>query len=193
MRLLKDKIIKEGKIINNDIIKVDSFLNYLIDTKLLKEISKFLASHFKNVDKVLTIESSGIAFAVGVAMELGDIPVVFAKKNSSSVNSMDECYTAVVHSFTHNIDNHIVVNKNYIKPRENILIIDDFLAAGNAGVGLINICKQAHANVVGFADAIEKEYQQGRKKIEALGVKVCSAARIIGFKNNQPIFSNEEC
>jgi len=195
MKALEEKILSNGVVINNEILKVDSFLNYQINVKMLREICKFIVSHFKNqrIDKILTIEASGIAFALGVAIELNNIDLVFAKKCKSSVTFNDENYTSLVHSFTHNIDNNIYVKRDFIKEGENILIVDDFLAEGNAAIGLVRICKQAKANIVGVAAGIEKTFQGGRNRLESMGVKVCSCARIEGFNNNVPVFSMEEC
>lgn len=193
MKALEEKIIQEGIIINNSILKVDSFLNYRIDVKMLKAIAEFIAAHFPKVDKIITVEASGIAFAVAVAMECGNVPMVFAKKSPTSVTANDQNYSAKVYSFTHNTDNIIYIAKKYLNPGETVLIVDDFLAAGNASVGLVDICRQAHVNIAGVAVAVEKEMQGGRKKLEADGIKVCACARIVAFKDDKPIFSQEEC
>lgn len=193
MKLLEDKILNEGRVINNEILKVDSFLNSQIDVKVLKEICAFFAKHFNKVDKILTIEASGIAFAIGVALTYGNVPMVFAKKSKTAVTADDEKYSSVVHSFTHNTDNHVYINKKFINPGENVLIVDDFLAEGNASLGLIDIIKQAGANPIGVAVAVEKEFQGGRKRISELNIPVVAAARIVAFKDNKPIFSKEEC
>jgi len=191
MKELETKILQEGRVIDNSILKVDSFFNYQIDIKTLRAVGKYIASHFKNVDKILTIEASGIAFAVAVAYELGDIPVVFAKKSATSVTANDDNYIGKVHSFTHNKDNTIIVSKRFIKENDNVLIVDDFMAMGEASLGLIDIVKQAKANVVGIGIGIEKEFQGARKKLSTLGYKVVSAARIVEFKDNKPVFSKE--
>ncbi|MCQ2753354.1 MAG: xanthine phosphoribosyltransferase [Bacilli bacterium] len=193
MKLLEDRILQEGVVLNNSILKVDSFLNYQIDMKVLKAVAHFIAQHFQNVDKVITIEASGIAFAVAVAMELGDVPIVFAKKSKTAVTASDHNYSYTVHSFTHNTDNNIYIAQDFLKPGERVLIVDDFLAAGESSVGLIKMCLQAKAIPLGVAVACEKEMQGGRKRLEELGVKVCACARITGFSNNRPIFSKEEC
>ncbi len=192
MKELENKILTEGKVIDNSILKVDSFFNYCIDISMLRSVGKFIASHFKNVDKVLTIEASGIAFAVAVAFELGNVPVIFAKKSKTAVTSTDENYIAMVHSFTHGIDNNIYVSKRFLNENDNVLIVDDFLANGAASIGLVQICQQAKANVVGVGIGIEKEFQGGRKKLQDLGCKIVSAARITAFENNKPIFSTEK-
>ncbi len=192
MKALENKILESGLVIDNKILKVDNFFNYQIDIKILKEVAKYIASFFKGADKVLTIESSGIAFAIAVAYELNDIPVVFAKKSNSAITLKDDNYYADVPSFTHNTVNKVLVRKSFINKGEKILIIDDFMAVGSASVGLINICNQAGAKVIGVGVGIEKEFQGGRKKIEALNIPVVSAARILEFKDNKPIFNTKE-
>ncbi len=194
MKALENKILKSGKVIDNKILKVDNFFNYQIDTKTLKAVAKFIAQQFKKakVDKILTIETSGIAFAIAVAFELGNIPVVFAKKSKTALTNDDDNYVAEVPSYTHNTVNQVYVRQRFILPKERILIIDDFMAVGSASVGLCKICKDAHAKVVGVGVGIEKEFQGGRKKLKTLRVPVVSAARIVAFKNNKPVFSKEK-
>ena len=125
MKELETRIIQDGKIINNEILKIDSFINHQIDVNLLNNISKYLASHFDNITKILTIETSGIAFAIGVSQCLGNIPVVFAKKTKSKIVDEKNIYTARVHSFTKNVDNVISVDKRFLSNNDNILIVDD--------------------------------------------------------------------
>lgn len=187
MEELKNRILQDGKVINNEILKVDSFINHQIDVELLNNISNFLASHFENVNKILTIETSGIAFAIGVAQQLGNIPVVFAKKSKSALTD-NNVYSAEVKSFTRKINSTVIVDKRFLKEGENILFVDDFLAEGNAALGLLDICNQAKCNVLGLAVVIEKSFQGGREKLEEAGVKVISAASIGNFENNTPIF-----
>lgn len=193
MKALENKILLDAKVIDNKILKVDFFFNYQIDTKILKDVGEYLASKFKNVDKVLTIEASGIAFGIAVAYALGNVPVIFAKKSKTALTINDDNYICLIHSFTHGDDCHVYVRKDFLKPGDNVLIVDDFLATGNAAIGLLDILKEAKCNVVGLAAGIEKEMQGGRKRLEDLGVKVVSAARIKEFKNNKPVFSKEEC
>ena len=187
MEELKNRILQDGKVINNEILKVDSFINHQIDVELLNNISSFLASHFENVNKILTIETSGIAFAIGVAQQLGNIPVVFAKKSKSALTD-NNVYSAEVKSFTRKINSTVIVDKRFLKEGENILFVDDFLAEGNAALGLLDICNQPKCNVLGLAVVIEKSFQGGREKLEEAGVKVISAASIGNFENNTPIF-----
>ena len=119
MEELKNRILQDGKVINNEILKVDSFINHQIDVELLNNISSFLASHFENVNKILTIETSGIAFAIGVAQQLGNIPVVFAKKSKSALTD-NNVYSAEVKSFTRKINSTVIVDKRFLKEGENV-------------------------------------------------------------------------
>lgn len=189
MRRLKERILEEGKIINNDIIKVDSFINHQIDVSFIKEFAQKVKKHFadKKVDKILTIEASGIAIAFAVAEAFGDIPLVFAKKSKSKTVD-NNVYTTHIKSFTRDLDSLVTVSNKYLKENENILIVDDFLAEGNASMGLIDLANQAKANVVGVAVMIEKSFQGGRAKLEEKGIKVYSGAIIKAFKDNKPIF-----
>ena len=188
MNYLEEKILAEGKIINNDILKVDSFLNHQIDPKTIKEIAKLIVERFPKADKVLTIETSGIAIAFAVAELLGDVPVVFAKKSKSAINDYSNVYKTEIKSFTRNTVSTVTVDKRFIVESENILIVDDFLAEGNAAIGLISLVEQGKANVVGFSSAIEKYFQGGHEKIEKLGIPVYCPASIKEFKNNKPVF-----
>jgi len=185
---LEEKILSEGHILNNDIIKVDSFINHKVDVVLVNNIGKFFASKFQNIDKVLTLETSGIIFGLVTAQALGNVPLVYAKKNKSAIINENHSYISNVHSFTHNVDNMISVNKDYINKGERVLIVDDFLANGSAATGLVDIIEQAGAIPVGFCTAIEKYFQPGRKLLEDKGLKVVAAAKIKAFENNVPIF-----
>lgn len=191
MKALERKILSDGSVINNDVLKIDNFLNFQIDVQTICEIAKFFAKEFKKIDRILTVEASGIAIGMALAIEYGNIPLVFAKKQNSTVTMNDGKYVALAHSFTHNNDNQIYVSKSFVHKGENVLIVDDFLAAGSASLALIDIVRQAEAHVVGVAVAVEKEFQGGRKKIEAKGIRVISAARITKFESNKPIFYKE--
>lgn len=188
MNFLEEKIYNEGRIINNEIIKVDNFLNHQIDPKTIRETAKLIIARFPNTDKVLTIETSGIVIAYAVAELLGDIPVVFAKKSKSAINDCSNVFTAEIKSFTRNTISTVTVDKKYINEGEKILIVDDFLAEGNAALGLIDIVKQGKGQVVGMSAAIEKYFQGGHKKIEELGIPVYCPASIKDFKDNKPVF-----
>ena len=189
MKILEDRILKDGVIINNDILKVDSFLNHQIDVTLTRTLAKEMAETFKDfgVNKVLTIETSGLPIAYAAAEELGNVPLVFAKK-SKSLTVGDDVYKADIKSFTRNIQSTVTVANKYLNSGDVILIVDDFLAEGNAALGLLDLCKQAGAKVVGVAVEIEKGFQGGRDKLEALGLKVYSGANVKAFVDNKPVF-----
>ena len=189
MRLIEERILKDGKVLDGEILKVDSFLNHQIDTKTIKEYALEVKKEFQGckIDKILTIETSGIAIAFAVADALGDLPLLFAKKSKSKTVNND-VYVTNIKSFTRDIVSEVTVSKKYLSEGENILIVDDFLAEGNAAMGLIDLCHQAKTNVVGVAVVIEKYFQGGRKKIEDLGIKVMAGASIKAFENNKPVF-----
>ena len=176
MKLLEDKIRNEGQVIGTDILKVDMFLNHQIDVNLLDEMGKEFYRLFKdkNVNKILTVESSGIAIAV-MAAKYFNVPVVFAKK-SSHKNVGNEVFSAKSHSFTHGKDYEMIVSKKYLSPSDNILFIDDFLAGGNAAFAILDILKQSGANLIGIGIAIEKGFQDGGKKLRDMGIEVQSLA-----------------
>jgi len=178
MQQMEEMILKEGQVLPGGILKVGSFLNQQIDTVFLREIGEEIARLYDDcgVNKILTIESSGIAIAAaaGIIMK---VPVVFAKKNKTS-NVSGDVYSTIVHSFTHNTDYNVVVASDYLKEGDCVLIVDDFLAEGNALRGLIDLCSQAGAEVAGAAIAIEKRFQGGGDAIRAEGVRVESLACI---------------
>ncbi len=178
MKLLEDRILKDGKIFPGNILKVDSFLNHQLDISLFNEMGKEWYRLFKDdgVNKILTIEASGIAIASVVAQHF-NVPVVFAKK-SKSRNIAGDVYSVVVHSFTHGNDNHVIVSKDFLNPGDRILLIDDFLAQGCALKGLCDLIKSAGAEVVGAGIAIEKAFQPGGDLIRAEGIRVESLAKI---------------
>lgn len=178
IRALEQRILTEGRVLPGEVLKVGSFLNQQIDTKLLKEMGDEVASLFSqsNVTKVLTIESSGIALAYAAAVSLG-VPMVFAKKHKSS-NLAGSILTSKVFSYTHQQTYDIMVSADYINSGDNILIVDDFLAMGNALNGLIDIVGQAGASLAGCAIAIEKGFQGGGDALRAKGIRVESLAII---------------
>lgn len=189
MKFLEDMILERGKIINEDIIKVDSFINHQIDPKITRKVAHYFVKEFKHlhIDKVLTIETSGIPAAFAVAEELG-VNLVFAKKSKSQTVDMANVYSSEIFSFTRGITSTVTVSKQFISKGERILIVDDFLAAGNASKGLIDIASQGGAQVVGVAAIIEKSFQGGRKMLEEKGIKVVSGADIGAFKDGKPTF-----
>ncbi|MCR4735909.1 MAG: xanthine phosphoribosyltransferase [Treponema sp.] len=178
MELLENRIKTDGEILPGNILKVSGFLNHQIDTKLLNQMADEFIRLYKDtpVTKILTIESSGIAIAYPVASKLG-LPLVFAKKHQSS-NVNEEVYSASVYSFTHGQNFNVVVSKKFINPEDKILIVDDFLANGNAVEGLIKIIEEAGAKVAGICIAIEKSFQDGGKLIRQKGYRVESLAMV---------------
>ena len=190
MKLLKDRILKDGKAIGTEILKVDSFLNHQVDVKLLNEIGKEFRRLYEGteVTKILTIEASGIAIAC-IAAQYFDVPVVFAKKYSGS-NMEKEAYETEVFSYTKNQMYKIKVTKRYINPSDKVLIIDDFLANGRALVGLGEVVRQAGATIVGAGIVIEKSFKKGRDLALKNGIRVESLAIVEKMENGVITFTD---
>ena len=178
MNFLEERIIKDGVVKSNTILKVDSFLNHQIDTGLLDEIGKEFKERFygKPINKILTIEASGIGIACITALHFG-VPVVFAKK-AKSINLDGDTYVTKIQSFTHQRVYDVIVSKKFLSADDHVLIIDDFLANGCAVDGLIDLIRSAGATVEGVGIAIEKGFQEGGKRIRAKGIRVESLAII---------------
>lgn len=193
MKLLEEKIANEGLAIGTDILKVDMFLNHQMDVNLLDEMGKEFARLFKEsgATKVVTIESSGIAIAVFVAKYL-NLPALFAKK-AKHKNVGDDVYSANSYSFTHGREYTMVVSKKYLNEGDKILIIDDFMAGGNACNALIDIINQAHAEVVGIGIAIEKGFQPGGKQLREKGYNVRSLAIVDSMSDGKISFRSDDC
>ncbi len=191
MDLLKEKIKNDGIVINENVLKVDNFLNHQVDTKLMDLIGKEFADYFKekNITKVVTIESSGIAPAYAAALKL-DVPLVIFKKQSSAILDTDTTIQTPVHSFTKNTDYILMASKRYLSENDNVLIIDDFLANGQAAMGAYRILKEAGSSVAGIGIVIEKSFQDGRKKLEDLGLDVYSLARVSKISSDGIEFLN---
>lgn len=192
MKLLQDRIVADGKIEAGNILKVDSFLNHQIDVSLLEEIGQEFKRQFgdREVNKILTIEASGIAIAC-IAARYFNVPVVFAKK-SRSLNIAGDVYTAKVESFTHKNTNDIIVSKKFLSPSDRILIVDDFLANGKAILGLCQLVEQARATLVGAGVVIEKGFQDGGKRIREAGIDLRSLAILEEMDVNTGIRFREE-
>lgn len=184
MEKLKDKILKNGIALNQNVLKVDSFLNHQVDVNLMEEIGKEFGNYFskKKIDKVITIESSGIAPAYATAHKL-NVPLVILKKQHSSILNND-LYETTVHSFTKNIDYTLTCSKRFLKENENVLFIDDFLANGEAAIGVSKILSMSKSNLVGIGIVIEKSFQSGRKKLDEAGFDVYSLAQISKLDKN---------
>ena len=184
MELLKERILKDGKVKPGNVLKVDSFLNHQIDVNLLNEIGREFKRRFEGekIDKILTVEASGIGIAC-VTAQYFNVPVVFAKKNQTK-NIAGEVYTQKVKSFTHGRIYDIIVSKDFLHKDERVLIIDDFLANGCALIGLSDLVKDAGAEIVGAGIVIEKGFQQGGKIVRDMGIRVESLAIIDSMDDN---------
>lgn len=178
MKLLEDRIKRDGKVFEGNVLKVDSFLNHQIDVPFIRELGREWKRLFdgSEITKILTIEASGIGIACIAALEFG-VPVVFAKK-TKTVNISSDVYTSKVESYTHKTVYDIIVSKEFLKEGDKVLIIDDFLANGKALEGLIELCESAGATVAGIGIAVEKAYQRGGDIIRNMGYRVESLARV---------------
>ncbi len=178
MQQLIERIKRDGVVKPGGVLKVDSFLNHQIDPKLSLEMAKEIHRLYEGeeINKILTIEASGIGMAVLTGLVF-DCPVLFAKK-SKTINLSDDIYSTTVYSFTHQVSKKVLVSKRYLSPEDRILIVDDFLANGAALEGLCDIVEQAGAKVVGAAIAIEKAFQPGGERLRAKGLRIESLARI---------------
>ena len=192
MNFLEEKILSDGTIKEGNILKIDNFLNHQIDIDIIRQIAYEIKRRFKGkeVTKILTIEASGIAIATLLG-EIYDVPIVFAKKGETA-NSTDDKYIAQAYSFTHKKQNNVFVSKPYMLAGEKVLIVDDFLADGQAMGALVDIVHQAGAEVVGLAVAVEKGQQNGGKNLRAKGYQVESVAIIdsMDYKTGKIVFRN---
>lgn len=192
MRLLQEKIKNDGQVLSDQILKVDSFLNHQIDPELMLEIGKEFAKRFANegITKIVTIESSGIAPAVMTGLQF-NIPVIFARKRKS-LTLTEGLITASVHSFTKQETNEISIAQKFLNAEDKVLIIDDFLANGQAALGLIDIVNQSGAEVAGVGIVIEKSFQDGAKMLSDQGIRVESLARVASLANGEVTFKSEK-
>ena len=193
MRELVEAIRARGVGVGTDIVKVDMFLNHRLDTDLFVKMGQAFAQEFaqEKPDLVLTVEASGIAAALTTAMACGNIPVVFAKK-SRTRNVTGDVYESRVFSFTHGVENHIRVAKDYLPKGARVLIIDDFLANGEAAEGLCDLVRQAGATVVGIGICVEKSFQPGHQKLAQEGYHVVSLARVTAIRDGKLIVEDGE-
>ncbi len=192
MQLLKQRILKDGTVREGKIIKVDSFLNHQVDTVLMDEMGKEFAKRFEGekITKILTIEASGISIAVMAAKHFGNVPVVFAKKSASKNLNKEELLTAKVHSYTRDVTYDIQVSGRFITKQDKVLILDDFLANGQALLGLIDLLKQAGATLAGCGIVIEKGFQDGGGIVRGTGVRVESLAIIKSIEDGKILFED---
>ena len=194
MNFLEERIAKDGVVKDGNVLKVDSFLNHQMDISLIDRMGAEFKRRFadSNINKIVTIEASGIGIACLVARHF-DVPVVFAKK-AKSINIDGDVYTAEVASFTHKNTNTVLISKRFLSPDDRVLIIDDFLANGCALQGLISIIEQAGATVEGIGIAIEKGFQQGGALIRGRGYRLESLAIVDGFDpdTKAPLFRAQD-
>lgn len=193
MKILEEKILSEGIAVNEDILKVDSFVNHQVDPVLMHQIGEAFAAHYKDcgVTKVVTIESSGIAPALMTALAL-NVPMIILKKQPSKVLN-DNLLQTVVTSFTKGTSYELTLSHQFIEENDNVLIIDDFLANGEAASGAIRLLTEAGASIAGIGILIEKSFQPGRDKLIAQGVDVYSLARVSKLAKGVIEFIPEEC
>ncbi|WP_283573847.1 xanthine phosphoribosyltransferase [Limosilactobacillus ingluviei] len=192
MEELKTRIKEVGTVLPGNVLKVDAFLNHQIDAGLMQRIGQAFAARFADagITKVWTVESSGIAPAVMTGLALG-VPVIFARKHKS-LTLNEGLYTAEVYSYTKQVANKITIAQKYVTPDDKVLIIDDFLANGQAVSGLLAIAKQAGVTVTGAGIVIEKTFQPGRLALEKQGIPVVSLAKIKSLANGQVEFAEED-
>lgn len=184
MKLLEEKIRQDGTAVNEHILKVDSFINHQVDPALMQEMGKEIAEHFKDkgITKVATIESSGIAPAIMTSLALG-VPMVILKKQPSKILNQD-LYQTVVTSFTKETNYELSLSKKYITADDHVLLVDDFLANGEAATAAIRLIRMSHATIAGLGVLIEKSFQPGREKLTAQGIEVYALARIAKMAEN---------
>lgn len=192
MESLEARILKDGYVLGENILKVDSFLTHQVDLHLMKEIGEVFAAKFKNagITKVVTIEASGIAPALYTADAL-EVPMIFAKK-SKNITMNEGILTAEVFSFTKQVTNTVSIAGKYLSEKDKVLIVDDFLANGRAAKGLVEIVEQAGAKVEAVGIVIEKSFQEGRGLLEEAGIPVFSLARLERFENGKVVFKEAD-
>lgn len=192
MKLLEDRILNDGNVLGENILKVDSFLTHQVDFELMREIGKVFADKFKDasITKVVTIEASGIAPALYAAEAL-NVPMIFAKK-AKNITMNEGILTAEVYSFTKQVTSTVSIASKFLTPEDKVLIVDDFLANGQAAKGLIQIIEEAGAHVKAVGIVIEKSFQDGRALLEEAGYPVVSLARLDRFENGQVVFKEAD-
>ncbi len=184
MKLLEERIKQDGIAVNEHILKVDSFINHQIDPGLMQEMGNDIADHFKGrgITKIATIESSGIAPALMVSIAMG-VPLIILKKQPSKILNQD-LYQTVVTSFTKETNYELTLSKKYISANDHVLIVDDFLANGEAATATLRLLRMSHATIAGFAVLIEKSFQPGHEKLTSQGIEVYALAQIMKLSEN---------
>ncbi|KJW11659.1 xanthine phosphoribosyltransferase [Levilactobacillus spicheri] len=191
MKILEDRIRQDGTILPGNVLKVDNFLNHQVDPQLMDQLGTEFARQFADagITKVLTVESSGIAPAVMTALHLG-VPMIFARKHKS-LTLTDHLYTAKVYSYTKQVNNDISIDRRFLDPNDKVLIIDDFLANGQAVQGLFDIAQDAQIEVAGVGVVIEKRFQKGHQLVVDAGVPLVALASIAAFENGTVTFAQD--
>ena len=193
MKELEERIRRDGIVKPGNVLKVDAFLNHQCDVKLFDQMGREWARLFagKQIDKILTIEASGIGIACVAARHFGDVPVVFAKK-AQSINLDGDQYVTKVYSFTKQREFPVIVSKRFLNPGEHVLLIDDFLANGEAALGLAKLVEEAGSKVAGIGIAIEKAFQPGHQRLLDTGYRLESLASIASLDNGKVRFTAED-
>ncbi|MCW3779448.1 xanthine phosphoribosyltransferase [Levilactobacillus namurensis] len=191
MKILEDRIRQDGTILPGNVLKVDNFLNHQVDPQLMDQLGAEFARQFADagITKVLTVESSGIAPAVMAALHLG-VPMIFARKHKS-LTLTDHLYTAKVYSYTKQVNNDISIDRRFLDPDDKVLIIDDFLANGQAVQGLLDIAESANIKVAGVGVVIEKRFQKGHQLVTDAGIPLVALASIVAFENGTVTFAQD--
>lgn len=192
MKQLEERIVADGQVLGENILKVDSFLTHQVDHRLMRAMGEELAQTYadKGITKVVTIEASGICPAIYTAEAL-DVPMIFAKKHKN-ITMTEGILTAEVYSFTKQVTSTVSIASKFLSPEDRVLIVDDFLANGQAAKGLIDIIRQAGAEPVGLGIVIEKSFQEGRQLVEDLGIPVTSLARLDRFEDGKVVFGQAD-
>ncbi|TOY84160.1 xanthine phosphoribosyltransferase [Levilactobacillus brevis] len=191
MKILEDRIRQDGTVLTGNVLKVDNFLNHQVDPQLMNELGQEFARRFQDayITKILTVESSGIAPAVMAGLHL-NVPVIFARKHKS-LTLTDNLYTAKVYSYTKQVTNEISIDRRFLAADDRVLIIDDFLANGQAVQGLLDIAKTAQITVAGVGVVIEKRFQKGHQMVTDAGIQLEALASIASFEAGQVIFAQD--
>ncbi|WP_125573680.1 xanthine phosphoribosyltransferase [Levilactobacillus huananensis] len=191
MKILEDRIQRDGTVLPGDVLKVDNFLNHQIDPQLMNELGAEFARRFAGagITKILTVESSGIAPAVMTGLHL-NVPVIFARKHKS-LTLTDHLYTAKVYSYTKRVNNDISIDRRFLNSKDRVLIIDDFLANGQAVQGLLDIAETAQISVAGVGVVIEKRFQKGHQLVVDAGIQLEALASIASFDHNEVQFAQD--
>lgn len=191
MKILEDRIRQDGTVLTGNVLKVDNFLNHQVDPQLMNELGQEFARRFQDahITKILTVESSGIAPAVMAGLHL-NVPVIFARKHKS-LTLTDNLYTAKVYSYTKQVANEISIDRRFLAADDRVLIIDDFLANGQAVQGLLDIAKTAQITVAGVGVVIEKRFQKGHQMVTDAGIQLEALAIIASFEAGQVIFAQD--